>query len=178
MRRGELLGLCWRHIDFDAARLGVEQRASPDQGWRDLRTAEVQAQRTVALDAATLEALRHHRETQQLERDLAGDAYDDQDLVFCDELGRPIYPERLTGWFSKHRAAAGLASGSLHILRHTHITLALTASRPVPLRVVAGRVGDDPKTLLATYAHLLAHSDAEAAEMVADAIDGRVEAVA
>jgi hypothetical protein len=47
-----------------------------------------------------------------------------------------------------------------------------------PLHVVAGRVGDDPKTLLAAYAHLLAHSEAEAAEVVADAIDGRVEAVA
>jgi hypothetical protein len=34
-------------------------------------------------------ALRHHRDTQVLERDLAGAAYDDADLVFCDELGRP-----------------------------------------------------------------------------------------
>jgi hypothetical protein len=32
---------------------------------------------------------------------------------------------------------------------------------------VAGRVGDDPKTILGTYAHLLPHSDAQAAETVA-----------
>ena len=45
------------------------------------------SERTIALDPATVEALRHHREVQQLERDLAGDAYEDQDPVFCNELG-------------------------------------------------------------------------------------------
>jgi hypothetical protein len=38
------------------------------------------------------------------------------------------------------------------------------------LHVVAGRLGDDPKTVLATYAHLLPHSDAMAAEAVAAAL--------
>ena len=41
---------------------------------------------------------------------------------------------------------------------------------PVPLHVVAGRLGDDPKTVLATYSHLLPHSDAMAAKAVAAAI--------
>jgi hypothetical protein len=35
---------------------------------------------------------------------------------------------------------------------------------------VAGRLGDDPKTILSTYAHLLPHSDVEAAAVVAAAI--------
>ena len=91
------------------------------------------------------------------ERDLAGPAYEDQDLVFCDEIGRPIYPTRLGERFVKARKAAGIPSGTLHILRHTSATLALTAIPPVPLHVVGGRLGDDPKTVLATYAHLLPH---------------------
>ncbi len=86
------------------------------------------------------------------------------------ELGRPINPEVLTHWFAKHRKAAGIPTGSLHVLRHTSATLALTATPPVPLHVVAGRLGDDPKTLLGTHAHLLPHSDAMAAEAVAAAL--------
>ena len=39
-----------------------------------------------------------------------------------------------------------------------------TATPPVPLHVVAGRLRDDPKTILCTYAHLLPHSDEMAAE--------------
>jgi integrase len=66
-----------------------------------------------------------------------------------------------------HRKAAKIPVGSMHVLRHTAATLALTANPPVPLHVVAGRLGDDPKTVLSTYAHLLPHSDAMAAEAVA-----------
>jgi integrase len=119
----------------------------------------------VALDIETIAALREHRGAQRLERALAGDAYQDADLVFADELGGSIYPQRLTEVFLRHRAAAGLTSGTLHVLRHTHATLALTNS--VPLHVVAARLGDRPETLLRTYAHLLPQSDVQAAEQVA-----------
>jgi integrase len=128
------------------------------------------SERMIAVDGETLDALRKHRAVQLLERDLAGEVYEDSDLVFCDEIGRPIYPTRLTGWFLKIRKAAGIPTGTLHILRHTSASLALTAIPPVPLHVVAGRLGDDPKTVLATYAHLLPHSDALAAETVAAAL--------
>ncbi len=73
----------------------------------------------------------------------------------------------LSRWFTAARTAAGIPAGTLHILRHTAATLALTATPPVPLHIVAGRLGDDPTTLLSTYAHLLPRSDAQAAEAVA-----------
>jgi integrase len=93
MRRGELLGLTWRHIDFDASRLRVEQQLIQVKGGATFGPPQSQrSERTIALDTATVAALRHHRETQQLERDLAGPAYADQDLVFADELGGPILP--------------------------------------------------------------------------------------
>src|SRR4029077_16043872 len=95
----------------------------------------------------------------------AGDAYVDHDLVFADSLGAPIHPQRLTEAFTKHRKAAGLLAGTLHILRHTHASLAL--SNGVPLHVMAARLGDRPETILKTYAHLLPTSDAEAVEQVA-----------
>ena len=126
------------------------------------------SERTIALDADTVQALRGHRDIQRLERDLAGRAYEDGDLVFCDELGRPYYPTRLGEWFVKARKAAGIPTGSLHILRHTAATLSLTNG--VPLHVVAGRLGDDPKTILSTYAHLLPLSDEMAAQTVAAVI--------
>jgi integrase len=68
---------------------------------------------------------------------------------------------------ASQRRAAGIPTGTLHVLRHTAATVALTADPPVPLHIVAGRLGDDPTTLLSTYAHLLPRSDAQAAEAVA-----------
>jgi integrase len=92
--------------------------------------------------------LRAHRDIQMLERDFAGAAYVDPDLVFADALGGSIHPQRRTEAFSEHRKAAGITSGSLHTLRHTAATLALTEG--VPVHIVAARLGDDAKQILAT----------------------------
>lgn len=67
--------------------------------------------------------------------------------------------------FERLREAAGIPIGTLHVLRHTHTTLAL--SEGVPLHVVAARIGDHPATMLSTYAHLLPSTDSAAAEQVA-----------
>jgi integrase len=113
-------------------------------------------------------ALRDHRDAQLFERDFAIDAYRDRDLVFADELGDPIHPHRLTDRFRRHREAAGIPTGTLHTLRHTAATLALTAG--VPVHIVSARLGDTPTTVLSTYAHLLPQSDEIGAERVAAAL--------
>lgn len=169
MRRGELLGLTWRALDLDGARLHVEQQLVPTRGGLTFGPPKSsRSRRTVALDAETVAALRDHQERQTLERALAGDAYADADLVFCDVLGGTVYPERLTEAFTAHRKAAGIPTGTLHTLRHTAATLALTAE--VPVHIVAARLGDDPKTVLATYAHLLPQSDEMAAARIAEVL--------
>jgi integrase len=168
MRRGELLGLSLLALDLDGARLRVDRQLKADCSFGPPKSRR--SERTIALDAETVDALRHHVQTQMLERELARSAYEDADLVFCDELGRRIRPGHLSEVFVRHRKAAGVSVGSLHVLRHTAATIALTADPPVPLHVVAGRLGDDPKTVLSTYAHLLPHSDALAAETIASAL--------
>ena len=171
MRRGELAAVTWRALDLDGARLAVEQQLVPTRcGVTFGPPKSSRSRRTVALDVATVAGLRDHRDAQLVERALAGDAYDDLDLVFADALGGPVHPQRLTQWFSERRKAAGIPTGSLHILRHTSATLALTAG--VPVHIVAARLGDDPKTVLSTYAHLLPQSDELAAERVAAALAG------
>ena len=166
MRRGELAGLTWRCLNLDGARLGVEQQLVPTRGGVSFGPPKsARSLRTVALDAETVEVLRTHRDVQLAERVFAGEAYVDRDLVFADELGRPIHPQRLTESFTRLRKAAGLPTGTLHVLRHTAATLALTAG--VPVHIGAARLGDRAETILATYAHLLPQSDELAAETVA-----------
>jgi integrase len=171
LRRGELLGLSWFALDLEGARLTVDRQLVPTRGGVTFGPPKSKrSRRTVALDEATVAALREHREAQLLERAFAGDAYVDLDLVFADELGGTIYPSRLTEAFLRHRKAAKLTTGTLHILRHTHATLALTNG--IPVHVVAARIGDRPETVLRVYAHLLPASDEQAAEQVAGLLAG------
>jgi hypothetical protein len=64
------------------------------------------------------------------------------------KLGRGSRARAPWGRKEPARKAAGITVGSLHDQRH----LALTALPPVPLHVVVGRLGDDPKTVLPTRA--------------------------
>ncbi len=169
MRRGELLGLTWRTLDLDGARLSVEQQLIPTRGGASFGPPKsARSRRTIALDPETVDALRRHRDAQVLERDFAGDAYEDHDSVFADKLGAPIHPQTLSDAFTRQRDRVGIPTGTLHTLRHTAATLALTDG--VPVHIVAARLGDDPKTTLATYAHLLPSSDEVAAERIAAAL--------
>jgi integrase len=172
MRRGELAGVTWRALDLDGARLLVEQQIIPTKGGASFGPPKSsRSRRTVALYPETVDALRAHHATQLLERDFAGSAYVDRDLVFADPLGALVYPQHLSQSFRKHREAAGIPTGSLHVLRHTAATLALTSG--VPLHIVAARLGDDPKTVLGVYSHLLPQSDELAAERIAAALTAR-----
>jgi integrase len=166
MRRGELVRLTWRCTDLAAGRVSVEQQLVTVNGQTTFGPPKSgRGWRSVALDSATVAALERHRDTQLVERAFAGDAYDDHDLVFCDELGRLLPPQRLTDAFGRHRRGAGLPTGTLHVLRHTAASLLLADG--VPLHVVAARLGDDPATVLAVYAHPLPQSDELAAGRIA-----------
>jgi integrase len=168
MRRGELLGLAWRSLDLEAGTLTVDRQLRADNQYGQPKSRR--SCRTVALDPQTVRLLEAHRQAQLVEQALAGDVYQDEDLVFCDELGRPVHPQRLSRLFLVHRKAAGIPTGSLHTLRHTAATLMLTNG--VPLHVAAARLGDDPRTVLDRYAHLLPQADRDAADRVAALLAG------
>ncbi|HLY50931.1 MAG TPA: site-specific integrase [Solirubrobacteraceae bacterium] len=105
MRRGELLGVRWQGVDLDAGRLRVEQQALPTPGGVTFGSPKSKrSRRTITLDAATIDALRKHRDQQRVEQSLAGDAYEHhRDLVFADELGRPVHPNTLSNAFIVRR---------------------------------------------------------------------------
>jgi integrase len=164
-----LVGPTRRVLDLDGARLEVSQQLLATKGGLSFGPPKSRrSRRTIALDAETVTALREHREVQLAERDLAADAYEDLDLVFADELGRPIHPDQLSKLFKRHRKAAGIPTGSVHVLRHSAATAMLTNS--VRVHIAAAKLGDTPTTTLNTYAHLQPQSDEIAAERVAAAL--------
>ncbi len=124
MRRGEVLGLRWSSIDLDAARLMVERSlvvVNDVVGWSSPKTPR--SRRSVSLDPETVVALRAHRKRQLEEHVLAGDAWQGENLVFCDELGGPLHPDRFTRTFQSAARRAGVPRIRLHDLRHTWATL-------------------------------------------------------
>jgi integrase len=169
LRRGELLGLRWRDVDLDASRLAVVQTIVGKRQVSQPKTDR--SRRSVALDPATVAALREHRKRQLQERLAWGPAYESEhDLVFCGEDGSPIWPRSLSRAFERHARQAGLLAIRLHDLRHTHATLALQAG--VHPKVVSERLGHlGVGITLDTYSHAIPAMQEDAAAKVAALLD-------
>ena len=172
MRRGELLGLRWIDVDLDSGGVRVAQarvRAGNRVVAGEPKTAR--GRRTIALDPATIAALRQHRKRQAEEQLLAGPSYVDSGLVFTMPDGSPIHPNRFSLWFRTCARAANLPTIRLHDMRHSYATAGLAAG--VPPKVMSERLGHATVAFtLDTYTSALPALDKSAAEVVAGLILG------
>jgi integrase len=78
--------------------------------------------RSIALDPATVAALRDYRRWRLEDRLAVGPGWEDSGLVFTWPGGRPLHPERFSRWFEQHARAAGLPKIRLHDVRHSYAT--------------------------------------------------------
>jgi integrase len=172
MRRGEVLGLRWQDIDFDRRRLAIRQTIiSIDYRVKISEPKTARGRRSVALDSGTIAALRAHRATQNQLKLMLGEAWQDNDLVFCRDDGTPVHPDRFTQMFDKHVRDCGLPRIRLHDLRHTHATLALAAG--IHPKVVSERLGHSTVAFtMDVYSHAIPSMEAEAAETIANLVRG------
>jgi integrase len=174
MRRGEVLGLCWSDVDLAKVRLTVHRSLTVvDRAlvWSSPKTPR--SRRTLSLDPETVSVLRAHRTGQAKEKLAAGAAWIDDDLVFCNDGGGALHPDRFTRAFGAAVRRSGLRPIRLHDLRHTWATLALQAG--VHPKVVSERLGHATTSItLDIYSHVQPELDAQAATTVAQlfAADG------
>ena len=118
LRLGELLGLRWEDVDFDAATIRVRRN------WTDGREGTPKNGRDRAVpmmdDVATALARLGQRDHDTTDRD----------LVFCDQLGRHLGYKTLRARYKKALKTAKLRELRFHDLRHTFGTHAIRAADP------------------------------------------------
>jgi site-specific recombinase XerD len=119
--------------------------------------------RTIHLAQGTVSALtRHKRGVQAQERLRAGEIWQEHDLVFATEIGRPLEGGYVNERFHRAIARAGVPDLRVHDLRHTAATLLLT--RGVHPKIVQEMLWHSTITLtFETYSHAAPTPHAEAA---------------
>jgi integrase len=156
LRRGEIAGLRWCDIDFDAGTLSVE-RTRVELGGGPTTVVEnepktVSSRRTLPLDEGLLAVLRRASAHYAQEKLGLGQAHADSGYVACNEAGQPYTPGALTHMWHKLAEAAGVRRIRLHDARHSCGTA--LHLRGVPLAVIAKWLGHaDPAITARTYAH-------------------------
>lgn len=157
LRLGELLGLKWSDVDFEAARISV-QRSLLEQGGR-LQEGEPKTaagKRSIKVPPLALHALREHKKRMLLEGNPGPS-------VFCNTRGGPYRRSNFYGQFFKPLLKkAGLPDHRFHDLRHTAASLML--SQGIQAKVVQETLGHSRIGLtLDTYSHVLPSMQDEAA---------------
>ncbi len=155
LRRGELLALRWSDIDFERGILRVQRQLTwnAGEGYRETTPKTRGSRRAVPVAGFALAALRVHRTRQKEQRLAAGTAWQEKNLVFCNETGGYLCPQTLRRGFLRLLAAAGLPPMHFHDLRHTSATLLVALG--TPLNVVQAILGHTTARMTLRYLHAL-----------------------
>jgi integrase len=155
MRRGEILGLRWRDVDFEKSTCSVNQAlvyVKSHPIFTDVKTEK--GQRNVDLPETTIRELRNQLERQMYEKKIKGSAYKDYDLVVCNEDGTPVAKSTFEQAWNSICLRAGVPRIRFHDLRHTHASLLLTQN--VHPKIVSERLGHSRTSItMDIYSHLL-----------------------
>jgi integrase len=165
LRRGELLALRWRNLDFESATLTVVETAYKlgNGNYVIKEPKTTQSRRTVTLPHSLVELFKVYRAAQELLRIQLGVSLDADDFVFIRPDGSPINPNAVTLAFKRITKKAMLRSVRIHDLRHTYATLMLKAG--VHPKVVSERLGHaNIGITLDIYSHVLPGMQETAAE--------------
>jgi len=170
MRRGELIGLQWKDVDWNAGMIHIRRQVYELEGggWIFQAPKTERGRRGIRLGRGMLEALRYQfTVTIPQMQAIAGEAWQENDLIFPTSKGTPRNGYNVSKDFHARVLASGLPVIRFHDMRHTAASIMLLHGEP-PVRV-AGILGQSVQILLSTYAHYIP-DDQERASSLMDAI--------
>jgi len=152
-RRGELLGLTWRYVDFKNQTIQIQCTLVNNPytyGWDIKSTPKTAAsERIVNISRENMEYLRFlYEEAKKYDQIFSIDSF-----VFLNKVNKPYCPKKVSETFKLACKAVGITKNiSLHSTRHTFATKMLNNNIPIP---IVQRIGGWGKatTLLNVYGH-------------------------
>ena len=172
LRKGELLGLRWEDINFEAhtisPRYQVNKRGD-EVDFVELKTKK--SRRTLPLPEELAALLRDLR-TQQLKKRMASKAWVDNGLVFNNNRGGTIDPSVLNRHLARILTAAGLPHCHVHDLRHNCASYLHAAGADI--KTISEILGHSNIAITADlYAHVFASVKQDAINAVAKMFTAR-----
>ncbi|OBG09551.1 integrase [Mycolicibacterium fortuitum] len=166
LRRGEILALDWKSVDFDKTTISITAaRLAVSGGSMTGATKTRTSTRILPMPDDLSRALRAERKRQREAKLALGSKWKESGLVVVDEFGQAPHPDTLTKAWRKATESAGLPHVRLHDARHSCATL--MHMRGVPVVVIAAWLGhQDAGFTLRTYAHSTNDALADAAAVL------------
>lgn len=164
LRRGEILGLRWEHVDLKNSVIHIrENRVITRKGVQTKAPKSSAGIRDITFGAQVQEALKQAKKQYALSKLAKGRDFNDSGIVVCQEDGTPFRPESMTRKWRRFLEAHNLKDIRFHDLRHSCATALLEAG--VDPKTVQTRLGHaDISMTLNIYAHCTPAMDRNAAQ--------------
>lgn len=171
MRRGELLALHWRDVNFIAGELTVRYTLFRTSGKVKITSPKTKSSnRIIPVSDEVLHLLMEQYVcTEQMKKE-AGNDWQDTDAVFVNRKGGYMNGEYLNNAFKKFLKENGFPAMHLHDLRHANASILI--NRGVPMKIVSEHLGHvSEKTTEQFYTHVFAKSKRITANVIAAALE-------
>jgi len=186
MRKAEIFGLEWSHIDFTANTINIEQTSQylPGEGIYKDTTKTEESTRIITIPVSIMELFKQHKVQQGANRLKLGDKWRpdipkekkiiDTERIFTTWNGKPAHPDSFNTWLRKFAIKHDMPHITPHSFRHMTATYLITGG--VDLRTVAGKLGHaNSNTTQLVYSHLVKSAEKETANMMESFIQTSTE---
>lgn len=169
LRRAEAMALQWSDfknstLDInkqlqEVAIFGKDRKRITNREFTSLKTKN--SYRVLPLPKKVIVALQNHKLNQSRKRLLLGQEYKNQDFIFTDGFGNPVYKNGAGKRLDKLCKELGITRITPHGLRHTYCTRLFEAG--IDVKTVQKLMGQgDISTTLNIYTHVMQHVQEEA----------------
>ena len=171
-RRGELLGLEWKDINWESNLISVRRTSNytAERGTYTDTTKTKMSQRTLKFPDYVMDLLRELKAEQESEAVKLGNQWIDHDRLFTKWDGSPMGNCTPYSWFRKFCVRNNIRFCDLHSLRHFYASALINEG--VDAAAVSGALGHSViSTTTSIYCHVFQQAQAKAGDAIASVLD-------
>lgn len=171
-RRGELLGLEWKDIDWDGSVINVRRTSNYTAGkgiYTDT-TKTKKSKRSLKFPPVVMELLKSYKGEQDEERRNLGNQWVETDRLFVKWNGEPQHPNTTYTWFLRFCERNNFRFCDIHSMRHFYASALINEG--VDAAAVSGALGHSViGTTTSIYCHVFQQAQARAGDAIASVLD-------
>ena len=171
-RRGELMGLEWKDIDFESGVVSVRRTSNytVKTGIYTDTTKTKSSQRSMKLPQLVLDILKEHKAEQDEERIKLGTKWFECDRLFVTADGHPMHNNTTYNWLRKFCKKNDFPFRDIHSLRHFYASALINEG--IDVATVSSALGHSAiSTTTSIYLHAFQDANARASEAIANVLD-------
>ncbi len=171
-RRGELLGLEWKDIDWDNRVISVRRTSNytANKGIYTDTTKTKKSQRSLKFPQLVMDLLKAYKAEQDAERERIGSKWIDYDRLFVKWNGEPMNNNTPYFWFHEFCEEHNFRFCDIHSMRHFYASALINEG--VDAAAVSGALGHSTiGTTTSIYCHVFQQAQARAGDAIASVLN-------